>query len=277
MTYRLGLIARDIHNSVTPIVYKTFASNAGIDIDFEIFNVEPEKLDETVAMARETLDGFNVTMPYKRKILEYADAIDTSAEQCGSANVIKTVDGKFTAYNTDGWGLIKALALEAHEVAGKHVVLVGAGGVALSIAYHLSVNNVGRVDVINLIYEEGQLLCDRFGDRFFMHLLNDQALNDCSRDADIFINACVLGQVGYDDYQDVRFLKQLKKDSVVYDVNYSKEKPNLLEGARSYGLDAYNGKSMTACQGIRAMEIWTGKSPSDDAARHLIAMMQHDK
>ena len=82
--YRCGLIARDIHNSITPSVYEVYARDIGMEIDFSLFNIEPEQLKGQVDFCRAHLDGFNVTMPYKQKLLEFVDEADDSALKCGS-------------------------------------------------------------------------------------------------------------------------------------------------------------------------------------------------
>ena len=178
MKYRLGLIAKDMHNSVTPRVYGAFAKDLGVDISFEILNVMPQHLDETIEYAKTNLDGFNVTMPYKQKILSYANVLHESASQCGSTNVMLVREGRLIAYNTDGWGLVKALSLKGFDTGGKSVVMVGAGGVGLSIAYNLGINHVERVDVINIFADEAQRLCERFGPAFHPHLLTDENLSN---------------------------------------------------------------------------------------------------
>lgn len=273
MRYRLGLLAKDIHNSVTPKVYAAFGKD--LDVDFHIYNVEPSELDETVTFLRNNLHGFNVTMPYKIKMLQYADETDESAELCSATNVMLVKEGKLIAYNTDGWGLIKALHLKGFDFAGKKVVMVGAGGVGLSIAYYLLKSGVGKADVLNIFPEETDRLCKRFGDRFTPHQLTDDELNDCCRGADCFINASVLGQVGYDDYENLGFLDNLNRDAVVFDVNYSNPDARLPAAAKNKGLRSYVGRAMTVCQGIRAMEIWTGFIPSDDAAEELIESLEN--
>lgn len=271
--YQFGLIAKDIQNSVSPAVYRMLGESLGEQVSYEIKNVPEEKLQETVEYARANWTGFNVTMPYKQKILEYMDVLDESAQNCGSTNTVLVKEGKLTAYNTDGWGLIKALEMEGFDFNGKKTVLVGAGGVAFSIAYHLSVSGVNRVEVINLIPSQTENLCRKFGGRFIPHELSYENLEKYSRDADLFINASVMGQVGYDDYTEFEFLKGLKKDAVVFDVNYSNPDAALLKNAARMGYRTYIGSYMTACQAIRVMDIWTGLIPEEKAVKELIHML----
>lgn len=268
--FKLGLIARDIHNSVTPMVYEGFAKDLGIAVNYSILNVEPEKLEETVRFARENWNGFTVTMPYKQSVLRYIDVMDETVEGCGSANTVLVKNGKLSAYNTDGWGMIKAFSLAGVEVIGKKVVMVGAGGVGLSIAYNLKVNGARDVHVLNVDLPQAQRLVQRFGAPFTCALLTENALSEACEDADIFINASVLGQVGYDEYASFGFLRRLKPEALVFDVNYSNPDAHLVPAAKEAGLRAFVGSAMSICQGIKAMEYWTGRTPTDPCTVAII-------
>jgi shikimate dehydrogenase len=270
MDYKLGLVAKDIQNSVTPTVYSAFAADLGLEISFDIMNIPEDKLSDTLEYARQNLNGFNITMPYKQAALAYMDELDETAVQCGSTNTVLVQSGRLIAYNTDGWGLIRALKQRGVEVENADVVMLGAGGVGYSIAYNLMVNRVRSVKVVNIFLDQAEALCQKFGPVFTPHPLTYENLASCCENADLFINASVMGQIGYDEFTSFDFLKELNLDATVFDVNYSNPNSKLVPTAGSMGIPAYNGKSMTACQGIRAMEIWTGKAPSDEAAIALV-------
>jgi shikimate dehydrogenase len=268
--YRLGLIAKDIHNSVSPMIYETLMASIGEESTYEIQNVPENMLEQTVEYARKNWNGFNVTMPYKQAILPYMDEIDESAEKCGSTNTVLVKNGKLIAYNTDGVGLIKAMQRVGFDFKDKRIVMVGAGGVAFSIAYNLSIHGVTRVDVVNLFEEQTANLCKKFGDRFIPHPLDYDVLAECCQNADLFINASVIGQIGYDEFARFDFLDQLKPEAPVFDVNYSNPNAKLLPSAKGKGHPAYIGSNMTVCQAVRVMQIWTGKEPSDKAISDLM-------
>ena len=268
--YKLGLIAKDIQNSVSPLIYEILMASIGEESTYEIRNVPEEKLSGTVEYARSHWQGFNVTMPYKQAILPYMDEIDESAERCGSTNTVLVKDGRLIAYNTDGFGLIKAMQRVGFDFGGKKIVMVGAGGVALSIAYNLSIHGVERVDVVNRLECRTANLCKKFGSRFVPHPLDYDELAACCQDADLFINASVMGQVGYDEFARFDFLDRLKPEAPVFDVNYSNPKALLLPTARKKGHPAYIGSNMTACQAVRVMHIWTGREPTDEAIEKLL-------
>ena len=269
MNYQLALLAQDMHNSVLPQAYSFFAKQLGIEIDFQICNVAEQDFLPAVQEFRKTLHGFTVTMPYKVRMTALCNTLDASAQACGSVNTVLVKDGQLTGFNTDGWGMMKCLQLKGVSFAGKRVVMVGAGGVARSIAYQLSVSGAARVDVLNIYEQETAALTEKMGPLFFGHPLDSQTLRACAPQADLFINASVLGQVGFSDYDDLSFLDMLPKHAVGFDVNYSNPAAKLPIAAHAAGLPVYIGNTMSACQGVRAMQIWTGRAPSDEAAKAL--------
>lgn len=275
MELNLALLAEDMHYSILPKAYAFYGQKIGIPVTFDICNVKEEQLKDTVERFRKTLHGFTVTMPYKVKIMDYCDYLDESAEKCGSANIVLNDDGRLIGYNTDGWGMVKFLELEGFDFQNKNVVMVGAGGVALSIAYNLSVHGVKSVKVLNIFEEETQRLISRMGPSFTGYPLNQETLTACTKNADCFINASVLGQIGYSDYENLDFLDGLKPGAVVFDVNYSNPSAKLYKAARDKGFLSYVGRNMSSCQGIRAMEIWTGVRILDEVAKEFADRMEN--
>ena len=274
MEYNLALIAQNLRNSATPIMIETLMEDLGISYRFEILDVAPDDLECTIETARNERNGLIVTMPHKQAAMQYMDELDESAVKCGSCNVVQVNNGRLKGYNTDGIGLVAALAHFGHNISGAHVVMVGAGGVASSITYNLARQGASRVDVLNIIPEQAKSLCGQYPDLLFPHELNDAKLEHCCLGADLFINASILGQVGYDDYQNLSFLKQLNPKAVVYDVNYHNTESKLIPAAADAGLYAYNGKSMNACQGPEIIEIFTGQRPSRDGLEKLMKIAE---
>lgn len=270
-TLRLALVAKNMHTSVTPIIYGAFAKDIDVAITYDILDIDEKDFPVAVVDMRRTLDGATVTMPYKKTMLEYADAMDESASACGSINTIVIEDGKITGYNTDGWGMVKSLEMDGVRVAGGKVVMLGAGGVATSIAYSLKVNGVESVRVLDVIPKNAEELCARFGKGFSAAELTPHNLTDACRGATMLVNASILGQLGFPDFEDLSFLEGLTSDAVVFDVNYANPDAKLFPAARARGLGCHSGRHMSVCQGIRAMEIWTGRRPSDDCVRRVLA------
>ena len=88
-----------------------------------------------------------VTIPYKISIIPFLDELDAEAKLVGAVAVVVNRDGKLIGGTTDGQGALKALQ-EKTDVAGKKIVLLGAGGAARAIAFSLHQAG-GKLTVLN--------------------------------------------------------------------------------------------------------------------------------
>lgn len=82
----------------------------GVEGDYQLFEIKPEDFDEQISeMKNRDLDGFNVTVPYKEKIIPHLDGVDASAAQLGAVNTVKRTSEGWIGYNTDGTGFLHSL------------------------------------------------------------------------------------------------------------------------------------------------------------------------
>ncbi len=267
---RIGLLAEAMHSSVLSTAYPRFAEELGVSLSFSILNTAPYALADTLRRARTGYTGLTVTMPYKRAVLSFCDALDPSAEAAGAANTLLIRAGRVTGFNTDGWGLLHYLRMEGVALAQKRVTLLGAGGAAGAIACQLARQSPARVSILNRDPARAQHLAARFGPPFSHAALTPDALERLAPATDLLINASALGQCGHPDFSSVGFLARLPAGAAVVDLNYANPDALLLPAAAARGLAVFSGRGMSICQGILAMRIWCGAAPSDAAARQLI-------
>ncbi|MBK7759998.1 MAG: hypothetical protein IPI35_27060 [Deltaproteobacteria bacterium] len=100
-----------------------------LDAVYLAFDVDPRRA-EGVTDAIRTLDlvGVNLTVPFKERVLPHLDHVTIAAEEAGAVNVVINVDGWLTGYNTDGEGLLGALAEEhGFNAKAQRCVVLGAG------------------------------------------------------------------------------------------------------------------------------------------------------
>jgi shikimate 5-dehydrogenase len=100
--------------------------------------------------------GINVTVPHKLRVIEFLDELDPAARRIQAVNtIVKNPDGKLIGYNTDGAGFIDSLLLVAPgqreafvtSLDGMNVLLLGAGGSARAVAFHVS-DHIGKGNLI---------------------------------------------------------------------------------------------------------------------------------
>lgn len=117
-----GVLGRVLGHSYTPTIYKELAG-----LEYVRFEREPEDL--AAFMMGDEWEGTNVTIPYKRAVMEYLDELSPLAERMGNVNTITRLpDGRLRGDNTDYFGfqcLVEELGV---DVAGKKVLVLGATG-----------------------------------------------------------------------------------------------------------------------------------------------------
>ena len=267
-----GIIGWPVEQSLSPAMHNAAYEAMGMDIVYIPLPVADEADLMRVISAIRVLPfvGFNVTMPYKQAMLDYCDEVAMLAQMAGAVNTVHCVDGRLIGYNTDGRGLVDSLAAEVgFDVAGKAVVLLGAGGAAGSALVSLVLGRAGRVSIVNRTLGNAQMLADRVRphcrDTDLEAVVLDDDAEPVVRGADLVINATSLGMKA-DDRSPVP-PSWLHEGQVVADMIYRREPTALVSAARQAGATAVDGTGMLVAQGATALEIWCdeagGQAPRD--------------
>ena len=129
MAHRSGVLGRDISYSLSPKIHKLFAEEAGIDLNYEIYDVEDNPIPFIYNFFKEGGVGLNITKPYKEIVAqEFSKSLD-------SVNCLygKEID----ATSTDGTGFIADIKSKNIEAEDKNILLFGLGGAGKSILKEL--------------------------------------------------------------------------------------------------------------------------------------------
>ena len=88
----------------------------------------PTEADARAFLEKRAFKAINVTLPYKRLVMEYCSFIDPRAKAIGAVNTVVNKNGLLCGYNTDYLGF--AYLADAHGVdfAGRTVLILGTGG-----------------------------------------------------------------------------------------------------------------------------------------------------
>ncbi len=123
-----------------PMVFNPLLAAAGIDACMVALRVEPAHLAEALAGLRRiaNLGGLIVTVPHKMAILPLLADLGPEARRAGAVNVVKPrPDGGWIGEMVDGVGFADGVKAAGHDVAGRRILLVGAGGAGSAIAFPL--------------------------------------------------------------------------------------------------------------------------------------------
>lgn len=231
------------------------------------FHIQPEQLPQLLSSFQVTgVQGFNVTVPYKEKIIPHLDWISPQAQLLGSVNTVVYQDGQWKGYTTDGNGFIRSLEAEGISLKEKHITMLGAGGSAKSIAVALLEKDIGSLTIHNRTQNKADKLISILK-KFPGNISLSSKLED-HQSIDVLINTTSVGMLN--DQLPVS-PEVIKKSDFIVDIIYNPPKTSLLKLAESNGKKTQNGLGMLLYQGVEAFEIWTQKAaPVETMKRALL-------
>lgn len=203
--------------------------------------------------------GFNVTMPYKRVMMNVCDEVATAAQLAGAVNTVHIVDGRLIGYNTDGHGLMESLKDEAGlEPAGKRAVILGTGGAAGAALVGMMLERVGHVTLVGRRIEVAEDMIENLSDRLRETGADAVRFGPDAQAAveaaDVIVNATPLG-MGPDDELPVP-QEWFQPGQIVADMLYRPAVTPLMAAAQARGARTVGGLGMLVAQGAIAIEIW---------------------
>ena len=89
MKKKFGIIGNPIKHSLSPTLHNYWFKKYKIDADYKIIDLKETELNEIVKKIKnKDLDGINVTLPYKQKIVPHLDVIVNDADVTNSVNTV---------------------------------------------------------------------------------------------------------------------------------------------------------------------------------------------
>lgn len=228
----LGLIGKDVSKSDSERIHNFILKELGVECEYERFSVPTEDFDSAMRRLMGDFDGFNVTIPYKRDVMEYLDEIVGDAMEFGAVNTVVTRSAQ--GYNTDGIGFLLMLELADIEVRGKKILILGAGGSGRSCAVALKKAGA-NVYMYRRNREELIETCEQLG--------VTAADSPETGGYDIVINTTGVGMhdtVGKSPVTQ----KAFEGASAAVDLIYKPEESEFLRLAKQVGLQTLNGAAM---------------------------------
>jgi shikimate dehydrogenase len=232
----------------------------GLDWIYVPFDVDPDLLQDAV-IGLKTLGfvGANCTVPLKEGVGRFLDSVDPDARRIGSVNtIVRDSEGALRGFSTDGAGLLWDLRRNNLPVAGREVLIWGAGGSSRAVGFALSAAGA-KVTVANRTLARGAQVAELIGGHA-VGLAGSEYVDALDR-ADLLINATTLG-MGDGETPPIPDEYPLSRQAV-YDLVYAPAETPLLARARRAGCKALNGFGLLACQGALSLALWTGRSPDE--------------
>lgn len=254
-----GVIGDPIAQSKSPLIHNAAFRKLGIDAVYLPLRVPADgllaSLKEYDALG---ISGYSVTIPHKEAVLQFCDSLDAETDEIGAANTLYKSDGEWKATNTDASAAMEAIqsgmlkAGGSHELVGRKVLILGAGGVARAIAFALQ-NDGATVTITNRSRDRGKALAAELNCQFASW--ENRGAESC----EILINCTSVGM--HPNLNETPFEPNWLSDStLVFDTVYNPEQTLLLKYARERGCTTVGGIEMFVRQAGRQFELFTGES-----------------
>ncbi|WP_299822142.1 shikimate dehydrogenase [uncultured Jannaschia sp.] len=240
-----GILADPIGHVKTPQVMHALFHDRGVDGVLVPMHVAPEDLSRTLDGLRglQNFGGFIATVPHKGEMPDLCDEITEEAARIGAVNCVRReTDGRMVGTMLDGIGFVEGLRGAGIDVAGRRVLLAGAGGAASAIAFALAGGDAGRLTIANRTVDRARALADRIATHYPGLPVVAVGSDEGAGEHDLVVNATSLG-MRPDDPLPVD-PETLGPGQVVAEVIMDPAETPLLATARSRGCRVHAGLPM---------------------------------
>lgn len=267
-TQLTGLLGSPVSHSISPMMHNESFSHLDLDYIYLAFDVKLDDLETAVKGLRTMgIRGFNLTMPHKNEMCALCDSLSPAAQIIGAVNTVVNDNGHLIGHNTDGVGYMRALKDAGHDMIGKKMTILGAGGAATSIFVQAALDGVSEISIFSRrskFFERAQSIIQHlkaFCDcNISLYDFTDETiLRREINESAILVNGTSVGMSPNEDQSIITDPSMFHKDLIVSDVIYNPRETKLLKLAREAGCITQNGLYMLLYQGAEAFRLWTGQ------------------
>ena len=240
MQRKFGLIGFPLSHTFSPAYFKSkFEQEKIKHAEYAAYQLEDVSVIRAL-MSIEKMEGMNVTIPHKEKVIPYLDELTADAKGIGAVNTISFRNNRLIGDNSDVYGF----EISLKELLGKSKVngalILGTGGASKAVAFVLTKMNINY----------------RFVSRSANKAWTYQQLKGKLKDHQLIVNTTPLGMApNIEHCPDLPF-PEITSNHFCYDLIYNPEKTLFLKRAESAGASIINGHKMLILQAERSWEIW---------------------
>ncbi len=256
---RYAVIGNPVAHSRSPFIHAAFALQTAQALEYGRLECPHDDFEAAVRrFAGVGGRGCNVTAPFKFEARRLAARCSERADLAGAANILRFDVHDWFADNTDGIGLVHDIEKGAgHALAGRRVLLVGAGGAGAGVLGPLLAAGPAQVVVANRNLDRAHALVARHDDWARRHgvTLTVALLQAPGVAFDVVINASASSLLGAPVPVPAT---TLVRGALAVDLMYGPAAEPFLAWARAAGATARDGLGMLVEQAGAAFEVWRG-------------------
>ena len=232
-----GIIGFPLLHSFSAKYFNEKFATEKIEAEYSLYPMK-ELTNERMNELLDTLDGMNVTMPYKQAIIPFLRQLDETAEAVGAVNVVH----KRVGYNTDCIGFMESIRPLLGENDRKALVL-GTGGASKAVCYGLKKLGVSPT-LVSRTPKEGMLGYD-------------QLTEEVMKEYTVIVNCTPLGMTPEENTYPAIPYEWISARHLLFDCVYNPEETLFLQKGKAQGARIRNGMEMLFGQAKAAWAIWS--------------------
>ncbi len=253
MTKQYGLLGGAIEQSLSPQIHQSIYRRFKIDASYQLYRATDQLADTFAELKHAKSAGFNVTTPHKRAIVELLDGLTKRAQKINAVNTVKRVGDSYIGDNTDAVGFGRALAHNRLSLAGKTVLVVGAGGAASAVIDHLIAVGAKMILIYNRTrYNTNQLMIRVKQSYRWQNVMSVFDYHGLVVDA--IVNSTPLGGPSFSE-QPALDMAVVKADLFI-DLVYYPAPTITMQAAQAAGMRTLGGCDMLVYQALEAAAVW---------------------
>jgi shikimate dehydrogenase len=254
-TRLFGIVGHPIAQVRSPEMITAELRRRGHDAVLVPLHVLPGEFDVCLPqlMRVQNLGGLVFTIPYKLRACALADELGAQAQVVGAINALAIgKDGRWRGDIFDGLGCVEAFRRRGIALAGKRVMVLGAGGAGSAIAVAMAFERPASLRIFDVDIERARLLAESIAQAH--PRVPVAAGAPTTRDIDILVNASPVGML--DDARLPFPITSLPRELVVFDAIVKPERTPLITLAEQFGCTTVYGREMMRGQIARMVDFF---------------------
>jgi shikimate dehydrogenase len=250
-----------VSHSRSPVIHRLFALQTNQNIQYELLQVAPDKLDTAVAQFQRTGGkGLNITVPHKTEVLRLVDQLSARAHVAGAVNTLLFQDSSVFGDNTDGIGLMRDLVGNLGlNLRDSHVLILGAGGATRGIVAPLLEARPASLTIANRTLSKARDLAEQFASAGAVTACRFREIAESTRYS-LIINATSAGLTGEAPPYPA---SAISDGCVCYDLSYGLTPTPFSRWAAKHGAArSVMGWGMLVEQAAESFHLWRGIRPN---------------
>lgn len=256
-TRRFAVLGESLEHTWSPYIHNSLFLAGERNAVYLPVTVPKDRIASAVDVFRSCFDGFNVTIPYKERIIPLLDEVDDAVRACGAVNTVENRGGRLIGHITDGLGMLRAIEEEGISTERADVLILGAGGAARVAGYEFLARG-GRVTFAVRNVEKGRKLALELSETQQDGM---QRIAFCTLDKtpmaahDLMINCTPVGMYPQVNASPVGE-EAVSRCAALFDAVYNPRRTQLLSIAERMGIPAVEGLGMLFYQAVEAQKFW---------------------